>query len=150
MPKIDWEDFEHLVASILQNQGWKVSVTSKGADGGIDVVGTSNLSGEKRKLFVQAKHYRSDNRVGRPELQQLLGASAAENVTDAILVSSSGFTQQAFEYATHKKVRGINHSLWGPEEIAKHVDELPLQFYEKITENMKKEWELTQNKSDEN
>jgi hypothetical protein len=114
-------------------------------------VGEKYLDSGTKKLYAQAKHYyKSGTKVGRPVLQALIGTSVMEKATDSILVCSSGFTQQALSYAKEHQVDGLKHSLWGPIEIQRFIDELPLTSYENVIEPIRKRWELTRNKSNKN
>jgi len=89
-PRIrDWHDAEIATARWLRRAGCRrVSLTGGSADGGIDVV-TADWA-------VQVKH--TAKRVGRPAVQQLVGAALTLDRGPA-LFSTSGFSGPAFAYA---------------------------------------------------
>lgn len=85
----DWHQAELLTASWLREQGCRgVALTTAGADGGIDVM--------TQEWAVQVKH--TAKRVGRPAVQQIVGAALDADRRPAV-VSTSGFTQPAMIYA---------------------------------------------------
>lgn len=85
----DWQQAESLTASWLRSQGCRqVALTTAGADGGIDVM--------TQDWAVQVKH--TAKRVGRPAVQQIVGAALDADRRPAV-VSTSGFTQPAITYA---------------------------------------------------
>jgi hypothetical protein len=111
-PRIrDWRDAEAATARWLRKAGCRrVSLTGGSADGGIDVV--------TAEWAVQVKH--TTKRVGRPAVQQLVGAALTLDRYPA-LFSTSGYSAPARAYAIEHEValfeldvsgaaRGINRS----------------------------------------
>ena len=93
-PIRDWQDAEVAVAVWLRRRGCRrAEVTPRGADGGIDVM--------TRELAVQVKHV--NRRVGRPTLQQIVGAAITVDRAPAVF-STSGFSGPALEYADEHDV----------------------------------------------
>jgi len=94
-PRIrDWRDAEAAAARWLRRAGCRrVSLTGGSADGGIDVV--------TAKWAVQVKH--TEKRVGRPAVQQTVGAALSLGRAPA-LFSTSGFSAPAFAYAEEHDV----------------------------------------------
>jgi len=94
-PRIrDWRDAEAATARWLRRAGCRrVSMTGGSADGGIDVI-TADWA-------VQVKH--TAKRVGRPAVQQLVGAALTLGRAPA-LFSTSGFSAPACEYAAEHQV----------------------------------------------
>ncbi len=90
----DWQQVERDTAAWLRNVGCRqVAMTTAGADGGVDVL-TSEWA-------VQVKH--TERRVGRPAVQQIVGAALHVERRPAV-VSTSGFTSPAVEYAVEHDV----------------------------------------------
>lgn len=90
----DWQQAERAAAQWCRDAGCrKVTLTSAGADGGIDVL--------TAEWAVQVKH--TERRVGRPAIQQIVGAAIAVERHPAI-VSTSGFTKPAVEFADEHRV----------------------------------------------
>lgn len=94
-PRIrDWRDAETATARWLRKAGCRrVGLTANSADGGIDVL-TANWA-------VQVKH--TSKRVGRPAVQQLVGAALDVDRAPA-LFSTSGFTAPGIAYAEQHDV----------------------------------------------
>lgn len=104
-----WQDAEVAAARWLRKAGCRrVSLTGGSADGGIDVV--------TAEWAVQVKH--TTKRVGRPAVQQLVGAALTLDRSPA-LFSTSGFSAPACAYAIehhvalfeldlHGRARGLN------------------------------------------
>lgn len=103
-PRIrDWRDAETAAARWLRKVGCRrVSLTGGSADGGIDVV--------TAEWAVQVKH--TTKRVGRPAVQQLVGAALTLDLLPA-LISTSGFSAPAQDYALEHDVALIELELDG-------------------------------------
>ena len=99
-----------------------VRLTTRGADRGIDITGDKS----PRRVAVQVKHV--DTPVGRPVLQQLIGAAQADGFTDAVLTSSSGFTTTVRDLAREHK-SSIHLQLWDRAEIVKRIDALDAALF---------------------
>ena len=99
----DWRDAEYATARWLRRAGCRrVALTGGSADGGLDVI-TADWA-------VQVKH--TAKRVGRPAVQQLVGASLAIDRSPA-LFSTSGFTKPGIEYADAHDVALLELDLAG-------------------------------------
>ena len=72
-----WEDAEHLAAVALRCMGFEAEVTGPGTDAGIDVAGPEVIG----QVKLQAR------RVGRPELQRLVGAADGQRAFHVALAS---------------------------------------------------------------
>ena len=89
--------FEEVVTDLLEKMGYgKGSVTQASNDGGIDgVIKTDPLG--FNPIFIQAKRYSPDNKVGRPQIQQFAGALGS--VSRGAFITTSSFTREAIEWA---------------------------------------------------
>jgi len=85
------EDFEYLVAKLFQAKGYKAEVTQYQGDFGVDVIAESGST----KAVIQVKHWR--NNVGSPDVQKTLGSMFKYQANQAIVITSSDFTNQAYE-----------------------------------------------------
>jgi len=130
---IDWRQFEVVMAHILTDLGWDAETTSHGADGGVDVIG---YKGDD-KLFVQAKHFSTRGRVGRPALQKIVGTSIIEKCNYAILASSTDFSAPTLEYYEQFESSDIYLELWNGEKIAGYIDRLSMESYLELVTPMK-------------
>lgn len=89
--------FERIVTDLLEKMGYgKGSVTPASNDGGIDgIIKTDPLG--FNPILIQAKRYKPDHSVGRPEIQSFAGALGA--VTRGAFITTSHFSQGAIEFA---------------------------------------------------
>ena len=99
--------FEQLVVDVLLAMGYggaeeRGIVTQASRDCGIDGVIDQDALGLS-KIYVQAKRYGEKNTVGRPAIQEFVGAVHAEG-TQGVFITSSSFTTDAREFA--KKLSG--------------------------------------------
>lgn len=89
-------DFEHFVARVLKDCGWKdlyvtqVGVDARYGDGGVDIVGYKN----DRKFAIEVKHRTLPRKVETSALNQLVTRSKAINAVSMILVTNSFFTDE--------------------------------------------------------
>lgn len=109
LDKIDWKDFQQIVAEIYERQGYSVRVTGAGPDGGIDIIAEQRRATAHEKIIVQCKHQCAT--VGRPVCQQLLGTMTADlEVTSAAIVTSSSFSREAVSFAGGKRLKLIGRT----------------------------------------
>ncbi len=101
------EEFEILCAEIYKRRGYKVELTQKGGDYGIDAVAKKRGS----VVAIGAKCYAPDRPVGNRWVQQLLGAMYKCGADSAVLITTSGFTKSAVEQAKNAPITLIG----GPE-----------------------------------
>lgn len=107
--RIDPFRFEQIVLDLLVAMGYGGSraeaaqVTQKTGDEGIDGVINEDRLGLD-VIYVQAKRWK--NNVGRPEIQNFVGALAGKKASKGIFITTSDFHSNAREYATglHQKV----------------------------------------------
>lgn len=86
-PEVDAERF---AAEVMVTLGYKdARVTQRGADGGIDI--------SSARAVAQVKNWAKP--IGRPHLQNLVGAAASIRSTELWFFSLSGYSRQAVAYA---------------------------------------------------
>lgn len=101
--------FEQLVVELLLKMGYGYDknagvVTSGTHDGGID----GFISEDKLGLdliYIQAKRNSYTNKVGRPEIQQFIGAMG--NVQKGVFITTSTYTKAALEFAKQQQQKSI-------------------------------------------
>ena len=98
--------FEEKCLHILQGMGFTVSSTASTNDGGIDIVATHRSPIIGGKYVVQCKDWAS--KVGVAVVRELYGVVTAEGVNKGILITSSGFTKGAMEFAHGKPLELID------------------------------------------
>jgi Restriction endonuclease len=90
------EEYEHLVAQILRDEGWAADVTRYQRDFGVDVVAERDGT----RLGVQAKMWADAGRkVAGPEVMQVYGAAAYADCQRAMIVTDSKVLAHAQEIA---------------------------------------------------
>ncbi len=103
--KISPYDFEHLVVKLLIKMGYgdlsrnQDAVTKKSGDEGIDGVVTSDEFGFD-SVYIQAKKWKTDSIVGRPEIMKFMGALAGQGATKGLFITTTRFSAEAIEYAS--------------------------------------------------
>ena len=67
-------------------------------DEGIDGVIHQDTLGLQR-IYVQAKRYKSENTIGRPDIQKFVGALAGQGANGGVFITTSNFSTDAIDYA---------------------------------------------------
>jgi HJR/Mrr/RecB family endonuclease len=106
--KIDPIQFEHLVSHLLERMGLQTELTRASHDGGIDIVAVDKRPILGGKIVVQAKRYRHTVPVSC--VRDLYGAMQHEGASKAILVTSSKFGPDAWQFAEGKPIQLIEGS----------------------------------------
>ncbi len=94
--------FERLVVQLMIKMGYGGSreeagrAVGRSGDGGIDGVINEDRLGLDA-IYLQAKRW--SNVVGRPDIQQFVGALAGQRASKGVFITTSRFTQEAREYA---------------------------------------------------
>lgn len=101
---MDWEDFEHLIRELFQkvfsSDGAEVRVTQASRDGGVDAVVIDPDPIKGGKIVIQAKRY--TNVVGVSAVRDLWGTVQHEGASKGILVTTSHYGADAYEFAKGK------------------------------------------------
>jgi len=101
---MDWKDFEQLVREIFEQEftkeGGKVKVTRASRDGGVDAVAFDPDPLRGGKIVIQAKRY--TNVVGVSAVRDLYGTVMNEGANKGILVTTSNYGTDAYEFAKGK------------------------------------------------
>jgi hypothetical protein len=96
---IDPRFFEELVASIYAELGYKVILTKRTRDGGRDIICLTHKDGMNVKLIIECKRYAAHRKISVSQVRSLFGVSQSERVTQALLATTSRFTESAREFA---------------------------------------------------
>lgn len=92
--------FEQLVLDLLLAMGYGGSnknlakVTPISHDNGVDGIIPEDALGLD-KIYIQAKRYKEENSVSKPEIQQFIGALSEQKASKGVFVTTSNFTQGA-------------------------------------------------------
>ena len=96
--------FERLVVDLLVAMGYGGSRADAGkaigqsGDEGIDGIINEDQLGLD-VIYIQAKRWKPDNTVGRPELQKFVGSLEGQGASKGVFVTTSSFSKQAEDYA---------------------------------------------------
>ncbi|MDK3075050.1 restriction endonuclease [Sedimentitalea sp. JM2-8] len=102
--------FERLVVDLLLAMGYgggdleRGLQTSLSGDGGIDGIINEDELGLDA-VYVQAKRYATDNKVGRPALNAFVGSLTGEGATKGVFVTTSDFSRDAMDYVARVQQR---------------------------------------------
>lgn len=102
--RINPYEFERLVIQLLVKMGYgslkfnSNAVTKKSGDEGIDGIVTADRFGFDN-VYVQAKQWKKETSIGRPEIQKFLGALAGQGATKGLFITTAHFSKEAKEFA---------------------------------------------------
>ncbi len=117
-------EFEKLVVSLLQKMGYGGEIKNSGEvtqysnDNGIDGIIKEDVLGFGR-IYIQAKRYQRDNKIGREDLNKFVGALAVAQSNKGVFITTSSFNKNAVEYAS--KLNTATLVLIDGEQLAKYV-----------------------------
>ncbi len=98
-----WQSFEQLVVDLLHAMGYgrgdedRRRVTKMTGDDGIDGVIDEDRLGLDA-VYIQAKNYGADKKVGRPDLQKFAGSLEGQRASKGVFITTSSFSADAAEY----------------------------------------------------
>lgn len=96
--------FEKLVVDLLVAMGYggshddAASVIGRSGDEGIDGIIKEDKLGLEN-IYIQAKRWKENSTVGRPDIQQFAGALQGQKARKGVFITTSSFTRDAREYA---------------------------------------------------
>jgi restriction system protein len=109
---IDWQEFEHLIREVFElefsQSGGEVKITRGSRDGGVDAVAFDPDPIRGGKIIIQAKRY--NNTVGVSAVRDLYGTLINEGASRGILISTSDYGPDAYEFAKGKPLTLLNGS----------------------------------------
>lgn len=107
-----WEEFEHLIRELFEKEfisaGGEVKVTQASSDGGVDAIAFDPDPIRGGKIVIQAKRY--TNVVGVTAVRDLYGTVMNEGATKGILVTTSDYGKDSYEFAKDKPLTLLNGS----------------------------------------
>lgn len=113
--------FERLILDLLKAMGYgsgtfgKHEMTKTSGDGGIDGIIHEDALGLDA-VYIQAKRYQAETKVGRPAIQQFIGSLTGEGATKGVFVTTSDFSGEARGYLAKVQHRVV---LIGGRELAR-------------------------------
>lgn len=109
LASMDWEDFEYLVRELFDKEfgnNGEVKVTQASKDGGVDAIAFDLDPVKGGKIVIQAKRY--TNVVGVSAVRDLYGTILNEGANKGILVTTSNFGSDSYEFAKDKPITLLN------------------------------------------
>ena len=107
---MDWENFEHLVREIFEqefvSEGGEVKVTQASRDGGVDAIAFDPDPIRGGKYVIQAKRY--TRTVGVTAVRDLYGTVLHEGADRGILVTTADYGADSVNFASDKPLTLIN------------------------------------------
>ena len=107
---IHWKDFENLIREVFEKEfsqfGGDVKITQSSRDGGVDAVAFDPDPIRGGKIVIQAKRY--TNVVGVSAVRDLYGTLMNEGANSGILVTTSDYGSDAYEFAKGKPINLLN------------------------------------------
>ena len=95
--------FEQLIVDLLLKMGYGGGDPAMGerigksGDGGIDGIINEDALGLDA-VYIQAKRWKPENRVSRPDLQAFVGSLTGEGANKGVFVTTSDFSREARDY----------------------------------------------------
>jgi len=109
---MDWLDFENLIREVFEKEfsqnGGEVRITQASRDGGVDAIAFDPDPIRGGKIVIQAKRY--TNPVGVSAVRDLFGTVHNEGATKGILVTTSDYGPDAYEFAKGKPLTLLSGS----------------------------------------
>jgi len=109
---MDWQDFEHLIREVFEKEfnenGGDVKITQASRDGGVDAIAFDPDPLRGGKIAIQAKRY--TNVVGVAAVRDLYGTVINEGASRGILVTTSEYGPDAYDFAKDKPITLLNGS----------------------------------------
>lgn len=106
LASLPWEEFVHLIREIFEyefkSNGGEVKVTQASRDGGVDAIAFDPDPIRGGKIVIQAKRY--TNTVGVSAVRDLYGTVLNEGATKGILVTTSSFGPDSYEFSKGKPI----------------------------------------------
>ena len=120
-----WQDFEYMIRELFEREfsgnGGEVKVTQASRDGGVDAVAFDPDPIRGGKIVIQAKRY--TNVVPVSAVRDLYGTVINEGANSGILVTTSDFGSDSYEFIKGKPLKLMNGSnlLYLMEKHGKHA-----------------------------
>lgn len=109
---MDWLDFENLIREVFEKEftsnGGEAKITRASRDGGVDAIAFDPDPIRGGKIVIQAKRY--TNPVGVSAVRDLFGTVHNEGATKGILVTTSDYGPDAYEFAKGKPLTLLSGS----------------------------------------
>ena len=95
-------EFENLVSNLFGKMGLDAKLTRSSKDGGVDAVAFDTRAIIGGKIVIQAKRHKHP--VGVAAVRELYGTMLNEGANKGILVTTSGYGPDAYEFVKDKPI----------------------------------------------
>lgn len=116
--KMSPREFEFFVGDIFKKLGFSVKITQETRDGGHDIIATK-AEPIPFTLIVECKHWRDTHKVDVSVIRSLFGVQTAMQANQAVVVTSSKFTNDARKFAEERKNL---MALWDIDDLIKLIE----------------------------
>lgn len=103
---LTYGEFENLTSNLFGKMGLESKLTRASRDGGVDAVAFDTRPILGGKVVIQAKRYK--NTVGVSAVRDLYGTMMNEGASKGIIVTTSGYGPDAYEFARDKPIELID------------------------------------------
>ncbi len=103
---LTYGEFENLTSNLFSKMGLESKLTRASRDGGVDAVAFDTRPVLGGKIVIQAKRYK--NTVGVSAVRDLYGTMMNEGASKGIIVTTSGYGPDAYEFAKDKPLELID------------------------------------------
>ena len=109
-------EFEKFILYLFKELGYKCKLTKATNDGGKDLILYNENEGN---TYIECKRWdmNGDFKIGRPEIQKLIGAADGDCIPNALFITTGKYTKEAYEYAN----KIDNLELWDISNIMKMI-----------------------------
>ena len=101
--KLNSRQFEQLIAELMENEGYEVTLTRATRDGGVDIYAVKSDRGARFLTIVDCKHYKKSRRVGIELVRTMYGTLRIEEASHAMIATTTTFTSGARTFETEHK-----------------------------------------------
>ena len=105
LTEVHWRSFEKLLASILENNGFRVALGPGHSDGGVDLRLWSHDAVSETLTLVQAKRYSPNNPIKIDAVRSFNQVLEDEGANRGLFVTSSTYLPQVRQFAKTKRWR---------------------------------------------
>jgi restriction system protein len=103
---LTYGQFENLISNLFGKMGLESKLTRTSKDGGVDAIAFDTRPVLGGKVIIQAKRYK--NTVGVSAVRDLYGTMMHEGASKGIIVTTSGYGRDAYEFAKDKPLELID------------------------------------------
>lgn len=97
--RLHWRRFEELMTDMTNQLGFMAKITPGIKDGGKDIIVLHHTEFGKFVYYIECKHRTKGRKIDVSEVRALYGIISKEDVTAGLLITNTGFTRGAIDFA---------------------------------------------------